>query len=96
MTVKVKELKKYLENYSDDEEIQFIVLDLKSGMIWQNDQINLINHIYAAVPAIGLKLHEGKPVDAEMIQAVEEDERNMEAKPEPWTEHYRERFERVN
>lgn len=90
----VKELSNYLKKFPEEEEVRFIAIDLKDRIVWTNPRLIIITD--APAPVIGLELNESEPFDAEMTRAAEEDERNMEAKPEPWTEHYRERFERVN
>ena len=79
----VKELKAYLDKYPNNEEVRFIVADVKNRISWTDYQIGVIGITNAPAPVICLELHEGEPFDDEMIQAAEEAERNMEAKPEP-------------
>ena len=74
----VKELKVYLDKFPDGEDIRFIAADIKNRIAWPNYQISIIGITDASAPVIGLELHESEPFDEEMVQAAEENEREMQ------------------
>lgn len=72
----VKELKTYLDKYTDIDAVSFIAVNPKNRIMWPDSQINIICATDAPVPVIGFELHDSKPMDEEMIRAAEADEQN--------------------
>ena len=72
----VKELKAYLDKYTDVDAVSFIAVNPKNRIMWPDSQINSICVTDVPVPVIGFELHDSKPMDKEMIRAAEEDEQN--------------------
>ena len=71
--MKVKELKEYLGRWPENEHIHLLAVKPKDRILWPSDHIRVIT-VDSEVPVIGVELGEAKPMDAEMMQAAEEDE----------------------
>ena len=72
--MKVKELKEYLNRWSDEEEVRILAIKPKDRIVWPHNQIGVIAITDSEVPVIGLELGKAEPMDEEMIRAAEEDE----------------------
>lgn len=74
--MKVKDLKEFLDLYSDDCDVRFLAVRPKERLIYPSGQIGDVCVKADDFPVIGLELHEPVDMDEELKKAIMEEEEN--------------------
>ena len=71
--MKNSELKKYLNMFPDEEDVNFLIADPRGRKLYRWEQIDLITGV--AFPVLGIIVGAASDMDEDMIEACEESER---------------------
>lgn len=74
--MKNSELKEYLNTFSDDSDISLILANPMKRKLYEVDRVDFITDIEQ--PVFCVTVGEAKDMDADMVAACEENERNAE------------------
>ena len=77
--MKNSELKEYLDTFSDDANVVLLLANPSKRKLYEVDRVDFITDV--GRPVFCVTVGEAKDMDADMVAACEEDERNAENLP---------------